>query len=501
MNAPRIPGTAGDPPRSPAASARAIPVRILVGLLVYTAVLFALRLGGPSNLTDNDQERPASYVLDALVNGNWVVQRDWTGDITSKPPAYTWLAALTSLVSGGPSLAALYLPCALALFGSAALIAWEAFRHLGPRAALLSGVFLLANPLSAKLVALARTDPLFTFTVTLTAVLAFRAWKAGSGWTGAWLAAALATLTKGPLGLFLGFAGLLAWFWERRRGARSPLGRGHSTGFLLWVLICGGWFFLAWMSAGDALVRKMLGAELVQHALGEPGTLPGTGLVLAPAYYLSRFIPWSLLSLAGLWMAFRRPESDNTARQLQRFAASWLIVGLVVFGLAGHQRGDLIAPLMPAGALLAAIPTARWTAAWTWPRLAATCALVALAIGVAAQIQHTGRNAHVFRETAALSRVPADFVRNGGNPDTLRHTDSPYALQFFFGTMHPALSWEDAARHLRAVPGSSVAVADRAALERVLGSEASRLRRLVTWPSDAPQLGEIVVLDSKGDAR
>jgi len=42
-------------------------------------------MGAPPNLLDQDQERPAAYVLDVIKNGNWLCQRDWTGDITSKP--------------------------------------------------------------------------------------------------------------------------------------------------------------------------------------------------------------------------------------------------------------------------------------------------------------------------------------------------------------------------------------------------------------------------------
>ncbi|MBL9128532.1 MAG: glycosyltransferase family 39 protein, partial [Verrucomicrobiales bacterium] len=219
---------------------------ILIGLLGYALVLFAVRCLGPSNLTDNDQERPASYVLDAVVNGHWIVQYDWTGDITSKPPAYTWLAGAITAATGGPSLWALYLPCALAMFGAAALIAREAARAFGARTALWTGLFALANPLSAKLVALARTDPLFTFAVTWTAVLAFRAWRKGRGWEWAWFAAALATLTKGPLGLVLGFAGTLAWLRERRPGAPTPFGRGHLAGVAVWLALGLGWFALAW---------------------------------------------------------------------------------------------------------------------------------------------------------------------------------------------------------------------------------------------------------------
>src|SRR5713226_8175934 len=63
-------------------------------------ILFTLRLTAPPNLLDQDQERPASYVLDVVKNGNWLCQRDLNGEITSKPPLYTWLAALVAMARG-----------------------------------------------------------------------------------------------------------------------------------------------------------------------------------------------------------------------------------------------------------------------------------------------------------------------------------------------------------------------------------------------------------------
>ena len=64
--------------------------------------------------------------------------------------------------------------------------------------------------------ATARWDGLFAFMVALTALAGFRAWTSGRGWTVFWLAAAAATLTKGPLGLLLAAFGFLAIPWERR---------------------------------------------------------------------------------------------------------------------------------------------------------------------------------------------------------------------------------------------------------------------------------------------
>src|ERR1035437_4176789 len=59
---------------------------VFLGLVVLT--MFVIRLKGPPDLMDNDQERPAAYVIVLLQNGNWLCQRDATGDITSKPPLY-----------------------------------------------------------------------------------------------------------------------------------------------------------------------------------------------------------------------------------------------------------------------------------------------------------------------------------------------------------------------------------------------------------------------------
>ena len=491
MSAPFTPGREEGSPaepdgsRSPAAPRNGDPsiLFILGSLVALAALLFGLRLGGPPNLTDNDQERPAAYVLDALVNGHWAVQRDWTGDIASKPPLYTWLAAGLSAAVGRASLATLYLPCALALLGAAMLVALLAHRQLGPRAAWLAGIFLLANPLAAKLVALARTDAVFTFTVTLTAWLAFRAWEKGHGWTAAWLAAAAATLTKGPVGVVLGFSGLAAWVLERRHGTRSPSTIAHWGGLALWLAVCGGWFFLAWSATGDALIDKQLRSELVDHALGARRSLPGAGLLLTPAYFLTRFQPCSLLAFWGLGEALRRPEGDPGARRLQRFAAFWLLSGLVLFGLAAHQRGDLIAPLMPAGAILAAIPAARWTGAWTTRRFVVVTGASAVLLALGMQAQHAWRRLPVFEQSQGVAAMARGFLDRGGDARQIAHVDTPYALQFHLGTMQSVVTYAEAAALLGRGERRYVALTNRAALLQAFGPESSRLHLVAEWPA------------------
>lgn len=467
---------------------------LLLGLLAL--VMFVLRSQGPSNLTDNDQERPAAYVLDAVANGHWVVQRDWKGAITSKPPAYTWLAAAFSSITGRVSLTSLYLPCGLAILGTAWLMYGWALRAFGPRVAWLAGLFLLANPLAAKLIALARTDAVFTFTVTLTAVLVARAWERGRGWRAAWLAAGLATLTKGPLGLLLGAAGLLAWIWERKRGVKSPASREHAMGVLAYLVVSGGWFAWAYYEVGDALVQKMLKAELLEHAVTATHGLPGAGLVLAPAYFVSRFAPWSLLALFGVYWIARRPSPAAPARSRERFAAAWLVAGVLLLGLGSHQRGDLVSPLLPAGAVLAAIPAAyglrRVPAGWLrWGGWAA-----ALAFVFVLQLQHVKGGRKAIAESAGMEELARRYRESGRDPQRLLCVDAPYALQFHLQTMRFTRPAAAAAAALRAGEVDAVAVRDREALEREIARAGGQARTLFAWPNGAVPKVVIVGIES-----
>lgn len=477
------------PARPTPTAAAPSPAAAVLLLVLLTTLLFALRILGPSNLTDNDQERPAAYVLDAARNGHWMVQVDWTGDITSKPPLYTWLAAALVRLFGGPSLFALYLPCALAVGATAALVWRLCLPTLGPRTALIAAVLLLANPLSAKFVALARTDAVFLCGVTLTAFLVFRAWEQGRGWLPAWLAAALATLTKGPLGIILGFGGLAAAFLERNRGARSPFHRSHWIGAALLLAIGGGWLLLAWREGGDAVFRKLIGAELIGHAVHPSGTRPGIGLVLTPLYFLGRFAPWSALALLGAWQVLRdrrQPQPPSSASRLTLFALAWLAIGLLVLGLASHQRGDLVAPLMPPGAILAAVPISAWTASWSSRRLVTTLAAIGLAIGIGCQIQHAGHARSAFAETRGMVELAGKCRAAGLDPARIHHVDAPYALQWNLGTMQRVLTYDDAARELARDPDVAVAVTDPGRLENALGPTARSLDVVAAWPAEGP---------------
>jgi hypothetical protein len=117
--------------------------------------------------------------------------------------------------------------------------------------------------------------------------------------------------------------GLLAAVWERRPGDPAPLRGSHVSGVLLYCVVCGGWFLLAYWDSGQDLVDKMLGKELAGHAISGKGTIPGLLFYQQPLYYLGRSAPWSLLAYYGLWRLWRRPASDVEERVFERFLYCW----------------------------------------------------------------------------------------------------------------------------------------------------------------------------------
>ncbi|MCW5552814.1 MAG: glycosyltransferase family 39 protein [Verrucomicrobiae bacterium] len=424
--------------------------------------LFLITLTGLPELTGNEH-RIGAYVMDAIRNGHWLVQRGFGGDVASKPPVLTWLVALATLGCGELTRLALYWPTAAATIVVAlVLLAWGK-RYFGWEAGLLSAVSYLFSPVGFNQMMSVRYDGLLALPVTLAALAAFRAWTLRTSWTWFWLAAAWGTLVKGPLALLLGAAGLLAVIWEKRTGHEAQLRGSHWWGGLCYLALCGGWFLLAYADLGQPLVDKMLGRELAGHVAGEGssdrlllGFYKPTGNVLAG------YAPWSVFAVLGLWRVWRRPATSPDERRLERFLSCWFFVGLLVFSLAAHQRGRLIVPLVPAVALLAG----RELAGWLRPRplLKLATAFVAIMLVAVALYHHVARAWTREVQVTLGMRETAEVVRRTlGDQFPLVHvgasdSDTSFALQFYLNSAQPLASVERAAELLRGDYPAYVAV-------------------------------------------
>ena len=443
----------------------------LAAITILAALLFTLRLTAPPNLLDQDQERPGTYVLDVVKNGNWLCQRDLNGEITSKPPLYTWLASLAALTRGRVDEFALYLPGALSLWGTAWMIFTFGRKYFGPRAGFFAALATMLCTAGVKGFGLARTDGVFSLTVTATALLGFRAWTQGKGWTWFWLMAAVATLAKGPLGLILAGGGFIAAFWERKSGEPLPFKGNQLLGIGVFLLITIGWFVLAYHSAGKPFIDKIIGKELVGHAVSDAKYhIPGSVFYQPPFYYLTRGAPWSLFGIYGLWRVWRTPSSEASARRFERFLFCWFLFGLILFSLASHQRSDLLWPIMPATALLAGREVDRLSRLATRIFDASIAAVVVLVIGGFAYYYFGphAQSVKEVRQTIALNHVAAEIGRYGGSEFALTHVDSPMGLQIYLNTWRRRVSAEHAAALLRSPEPVFIAVNNLKKLQAAL---------------------------------
>ncbi len=471
-----------------------------LGVVALVAVMLAIRLAGPWKLMDLDQERPVQYAMDVYLHGRWVIQTDSTGDVASKPPVYPWLVAIASHLTGGVTRLSVYLPTAIGIAGTALVVLHLGWRVLGPWAGLFGALSFCCSTWAFKMVHLARTDPMFCLFVSLSSASALLAWHArreGRSAVGATLAfwgfATLAGMTKSPLGLVIGAMGLLAAVWEYRKvGRRTGTHRrawmlANLGGLVLFVGVLAGWLFWARAIEGDRVLDKLLGRELIGHAVrSAAGDPPLVGFWKPWVYFLTRYLPWSLVAIVGAVLIVRTPAVDARARRLERFCVCWLVGGLVLFSIFPHQRPDLLLPLIPPAALIVGRTLALWTHSSMlsrqrrgWPivvqsvtmwlqRLGSRRVRVLLAgliVGIGLSAEAT---IYLFIEPrGATSEPPAgptrmdkivrtremrDLARTieamGVDRDRLIFAGGAKALQIFLGVKEPIVGIEDARRRL-----------------------------------------------------
>ena len=423
---------------------------------VVATAAWLIHLSAPIDQLDDDQIKPWGYVADIVYHGRWLAQVDYEGAQMSKPPLYQWLCALLAHLGLGVSPMAMYIPTGLAMIGTSLLICRAGSDWFGRRVGLGAGLAFATVPLTVKHMCMARTDALFCFTITLGALGAWHAWESNpaarsvrssiASWFTFGLGATLACLTKGPLGILLAALGLGAAIWERRRGGLSAWGL-LAAGIAL--AVTGLWFLAAAASAGQPLIDRMIGRELIGHAVGrEAESSVPFSRAYQPFFYLAtRMAPWGLLALIAVIGVLRRPAAEERTRRAERFCVSWLMLGMIMFAASTHQRADLLLPLTPAAALLAARLVERWLEtlaarrpAWTRVRAGVWPAVVVIGLVQAFIWHHYGRlkDAQV-KDTLALlqSRREVDAAMDA-EPGRLAFLESGAEAQWAFGVMVPA---------------------------------------------------------------
>lgn len=362
------------------------------------ALLTALQTAGTFGaraLWFSDEVRYADAYA-GLLRGKWLVLNLNGVAYPDKPPLYFWLLRALDAVTGMADPAVFFLGTAVSgLLVLWAVLAWAKALRLPSEAGLMAGLALLTTLFFAGLLHYSRMDLLFAALITASQAafcVAFRAGDETRRWRYAALAfflAALATLTKGPLGLafpLLTTLLFLAWSGRAREFFRKDMLPG--LGVLLAVLLS--WVAAAYVIEGPGFLHTVFYQQIFQRATktfhhAEPWYFY---LIAFPGCWL----PWMLAPLAlpvhrlfagSFWSALFA-QRKNASPEADARAWLWIsaLSGLVLLSLlSGKVVIYLLPQLMPLALLLAlALQNSRLA----WPRLWVAAALLFFALAGAA---------------------------------------------------------------------------------------------------------------------
>lgn len=328
------------------------PARSLSPLLVGSLVLLAVGALVHRVLQEPVDVGYVRYlgIADEIArSGDWVVLRVVDNLYLDKPPLFFWLvAAPISWLGGAPNWVA-HVPGLLALGLSVASVHRLARELYGPGEPALAAALLFAttwetfNQATGK-----RLDPVFAAFLTA----AFTCFFLGSGGlrrgalrpgllAGAFVFVALATLTKGPLGIlfFLLGAGIFAAWTGRLRVFAS---RGSLTGIALLALLCASW---------PILLGQRLGFDETLAAYSAKTFTTRRANVLV---YLANLpvqgLPWCAFYPALVVALFRRHATRGSDGL--RFLLAWFLAVFVPLHFSEARHSRYLIPATPALSLL-----------------------------------------------------------------------------------------------------------------------------------------------------
>ena len=333
-------------------------------LIAVCAGLFGLQLASLP-LADPEESRSALVGQDIVDNGRWLAP-EADGEVYSKPPPFFWLAAVIMKATGDVELSGRLVA---AIAGLAAVLVTYAFARsaFGPTAGLVAGLVLAT---AGEFLFLARW---YRMEMPLTAAIWASMWcfwraeqrrredptvSRRAGWIGFYAFAGVATLLKGPVGLFLPAVVVGAYLVLSRqiRRLRDPF---NLLGLGVFVLIATPLYVAMAMNNPGHTGSFFLKENLMRYFISGAFThrFPG---VLYVGILLAGLLPWTVYLPGAFIRLFPwrwRRRTDEPALLFCWLAA---LLPLLFFAFSSTKIPSYILPCFPPLAVLIGGLLGRW---------------------------------------------------------------------------------------------------------------------------------------------
>ena len=188
-------------------------------ILLSICVLTIFPLLGLTDYNTKGEPREAIVAYSMLEHGNWILPRNYGGEIAFKPPFLHWSVAAVSTLCGEVSEYSSRVPSALALIIMAAAIYWFYARRKGATVGLLTAFVMLTCFEVHRAGVACRVDMVLTAMMVIALYQLYK-WGEkdlkGVPWV-AVLCLSAAALTKGPVGIVLPCLVPAVFLWIRGR--------------------------------------------------------------------------------------------------------------------------------------------------------------------------------------------------------------------------------------------------------------------------------------------
>lgn len=223
-------------------------------LFWLSAVLLLFFSNNNLLITDSVESNYALTAKEMVLSGDWISPQIYGHYWFDKPVMFYWLTAIAFKIFGFTEFAARFFP---AVFGLAALglVYWGGSKLYNERTGFFSSIVLLSCIEFFLISKSVITDAVLFLFFSGTLLFFYLAYTSGNrrDWYFMYICAALATLTKGPVGFLLpGLIITLFMIWQKQW--RLPLRMHLVTGTILFALITVPWYgMMVYLHGADFL--------------------------------------------------------------------------------------------------------------------------------------------------------------------------------------------------------------------------------------------------------
>ncbi len=330
----------------------------IIFLIGFCFVLYFLNLN-QWELRKPDEIRYAQVAREMVEGGDWILMHLHGRPYMEKPPLFFWLIALSSYLWQGFTSFSARFPSAF--FGTfTVLITFFIGKNLyDSRTGFLSGLILATSFFFARFSTRANIDATLTFFITAS-LFCFLQWyrwdREGSDRQmdirrlsiyGFYVGMGLATLTKGPVGLFLPLLASL-FYLLIQKDWRGIKGMRILSGMILFLAIVLSWYIPAILKGGEAYLNETLFHQTIDY-YSKGWDHP------KPIYFYLRnfpvdFLPWVLFFPGAMVYGYSKEACGKRKEFL--FLLTWFIVIFLFFSFSKTKRDLYLLPLYPAASLM-----------------------------------------------------------------------------------------------------------------------------------------------------